>query len=141
MKKFEYYKIGFAHIEEVIYVAVEELHYEYNFVMNGYCLLKNSKGDEFEKVLPFRQNLKDRDIKEMQIKQLKEDIKNKAIAEFKNKYGDRFDMNINKPYIEYFNDINQFSPIGFKDSIYEDISTTIISPELRERFLEMKSSK
>lgn len=140
MKKLEFYKIGFEHKKETIFVAIEALHYEYNFVLNAYCLFKNSKGEDFEKIIPFRQNLKEKDIKEMQIKIQKEDIKNKAISEFKDKYGNGFDLKIHKPYYVYFDDINQFSPYGFKDLTYDEISITIISSELRERFQKMKGS-
>jgi hypothetical protein len=140
MKKFEFYKIGFEHIKETIYVAIEELHFEYNFALNGYCLFKNSKGEEFEKIVTFKQPIGEGGIGEMQIKHLKEDIKYTATAEFVKKYGEGFDRKTHKPSFIYLDDINQFNPYGFKDSTYDDICETIISVELRERFQKMKGT-
>jgi len=140
MKKFRFIEISFDHIPEKLFVAIEELYFKYTFVLNGYYLFKNSKGEEFEGVLPYKRSTVDVKIGEMEIQHKFEDIKHAAIAKFQTKYDGSLDNKLNQPQFNYYDEINQFSPYGFKDAIYDDICVTIVSPELKERFKKMKGS-
>lgn len=140
MKKFEFYEIQFEKIKEVIYVATEELHFEYNFALNAYCLFKNSKGEDCQLDIPYRQAITKNEVKKMEIFQQKQVIKNTVITYFEKKYGKGFDKKMNQPYFNYIDDISQFNPHGFEDSTYDEICETIHSIELVDRFQKMKGA-
>ena len=110
MEKFDFLEIRFEPLNAVIYLAIEEMHFEYNSVVKGYGLFKNSKGKDVEFVVPFRQNVTDREAKAMQVRQWKEKIKKEAIAQFAKKYGAPYDKNIHSPSVIYLEGINDFNP-------------------------------
>ena len=141
MEKFDFLEIRFESLNVAIYVAIEELHFEYNSVVKGYGLFKNSKGEDVEFVVPFRQNVTDNRAKAMQVRQWKEEIKKTAIAQFEKKYGEAYDKKVHGPSIIYLDGINEFNPEGFRDSTYDDLCETITSETLWEKFQEMKSGK
>ena len=141
MEKFDFLEIRFDPINAVIFVAIEELHFEYNSVVKGYGLFKNSKGEDVEFVVPFRQNITDKRAKAMQVTQWKEDIKKTAIAQFDRKYGKSYDKKVHSPSIIYLDSINEFNPSGFKDSTYDDLCETITSEILWDKFQKMKSDQ
>lgn len=139
MEKFDFLEIRFEPINAVIFIAIEELHFEYNSVVKGYGLFKNSQGEDVEFVIPFRQNITDKRAKAMQVTQWKEDIKKTAIAQFDRNYGKPYDKKVHSPSIIYLDSINEFNPSGFKDSTYDDLCETITSEILWDKFQAMKS--
>lgn len=140
MEKFDFLEIRFEPLNAVIFVAIEEIHFEYNSIVKGYGLFKNSKGADIEFVVPFRQNVTDARAKAMQVRQWKEKIKKEAIAQFAKKYGEPFDKKVHSPSIAYLDGIHEFNPKGFKDSTYDDLCETITSETLWEKFQKMKGS-
>jgi hypothetical protein len=141
MEKFDFLEIRFEPINAVIYLAMEELHFEYNSVVKGYGLFKNAKGEDVEFVVPFRQNITERRAKAMQIKQWKDQIKKTAIEQFEKKYGKSYDKKVHTPSVNYLDSINDFYPAGFRDSTYDDLCETITSEALWEKFQSMKTRK
>jgi hypothetical protein len=141
MEKFDFLEIRFESLKAVIYLAMEELHFEYNSVVKGYGLFKNSKGEDVEFVVPFRQNITESRAKAMQIKQWKDQIKKTAIEQFQKKYGKSYDKKVHMPDVIYLESINDFNPAGFKDSTYDDLCETITSEALWEKLQAMKSGK
>ena len=137
----DFLEIRFEPINAVIFIAIEELHFEYNSVVKGYGLFKNSQGEDVEFVVPFRQNITDKRAKAMQVTQWKEEIKKTAIEKFAKKYGKPYDKKIHNPAIVYLDSINDFNPVGFKDSTYDDLCETITSEALWEKFQSMKSGQ
>jgi hypothetical protein len=139
MEKFDFLEIRFEQLKAVIFIAIEEMHFEYNSVVKGYGLFKNSQGEDVEFVVPFRQNITDKRAKAMQVTQWKEEIKKTAIAQFGKKYGKPYDKKVHSPTIVYLDSMDEFNPGGFKDSTYDDLCETITSETLWEKFQEMKS--
>ena len=141
MGKFDFIEIQFDQLNAVIFLAIEELHFEYNSVVKGYGMFKNAKGEDVEFVVPFRQNVTDRRAEAMQVRQWKEKIKKEAIAQFAKKYGKPYDKNVHIPSIVYLDGINDFNPVGFNDITYDELCETITSESLWEKFQKMKGSK
>jgi len=141
MEKFDFLEIRFEPLNAVIYLAIEEMHFEYNSVVKGFGLFKNSKGEDVEFVVPFRQNITESRAKAMQVKQWKEKIKKVAIEQFTEKFGKQYDKKVHNTTVIYLESINEFNPKGFKDSTYDDLCETITSEALWEKFQKMKSGK
>lgn len=141
MEKFDFLEIRFEELNAVIFLAIEELHFEYNSVVKGYGLFKNSKGEDVEFVVPFRQNVTDRRAEAMQVRQWKEKIKKTAIEQFERKYGKPYDKKVHSPSVIYLDSINEFNPSGFNNITYDDLCETITSEILWEKFQKMKSGK
>jgi hypothetical protein len=141
MEKFDFLEIRFESLNAVIFLAIEEMHFEYNSVVKGFGMFKNSEGEDVEFVVPFRQNITESRAKAQQVKQWKDKIKTTAIEQFSKKYGKSYDKKVHIPSIVYLDGINDFNPAGFKDSTYDDLCETITSEALWKRFQAMKSGK
>ena len=141
MRKFEFYKIEFDKLKEGMYVALEELYFEYNFVLNAYCLFKDSNGEDCQLIIPFRRAVTEKKISDMEVLQQKRVIKNTSINYFGKKYGTGFDKKINSPTVIYLEDKSQFTPSGFKDLTYDEICETMHSEDLVDLFQKMKGDR
>jgi len=116
MKRFEFHNIGFKNKYEKAFLAIEELHKMNGFEVNGYYIFRNSKSDEFTDVISFRANSINSYEKESEMQIRKDKIIKVVLAKFEEKYRDNFDREINIPTINSYNELNMFSPYGFKNS-------------------------
>ncbi len=141
MSKLDFLEIRFEALNAVIFLAIEEMHFEYNSVVKGFGMFKNSKGEDVEFVVPFRQNITESRAKAQQVKQWKDKIKDTAIEQFGKKYGKSYDKKKHIPSIVYLESIDDFKPVGFKDITYDELCETITTEILWERFQAMKSGE
>jgi hypothetical protein len=140
MRKFRFIDISFEQITNPLYVAIEEINSKYTFVLNGFYMFKNSKGEEYDGVVPYKRSTVDLKVGEMEVRRQLDKIKNQALEEYKDKFDGNFDDKIHIPHFNHYEDLDQFSPYGFNNSTYDDICETIISTELLERFEKIKDS-
>jgi len=140
MKQFEFHNIGFKYKYEKVFLAIEELHNMNGFEVNGYYIFRNSKNDEFTDVISFKENSINSYEKESEMQIKKNKIIKVVLAKFEEKYRDNFDREINIPIINSYDELNMFSPYGFKNSTYDKITDKVKSWELKERFRKMRDS-
>ena len=140
MKKFGFHKIRFQDKYEKVYIAIEELHYQNSYKVNGYYIFRNSKGDEFSDLIPHEKKYVNSYEREGEIQIWKSNIVEEVLIKFEGNYRGNFDIEINTPIINSYDDLCMFSPYGFKNSTYDKITDKNISWELRERFRLMKGS-
>ena len=140
MKKFEFHRRGFNHKHETIYIAIEELNYEYHLEVNGYYIYRNSKGNEYADKIPFIQNIVNPIEREAEAIIQKGKIIKEVLRRYEKTYKGTFDSEIHRPQDNTFEEINLFSPYGFKNPTYDKIIDKIKSFEIKERFRKMKNS-